>query len=335
MAIQSFITRHSRQRIRKPRSLKRRQRFFEQLETRSLLSASGLAGISAMPFVSVSFRGGFSPGRVTGYTGPYAPSQIDTAYGFPTTGGSGQTIALIDAYDDPNAFNDLTTFDNQWGLAALPAADFGKVSETGGSTAGLQVNSGWAMEISLDIEWAHAIAPQANILLVEASSNSLTDLLAAVKYASTASLNGSPVTVVSMSWGAGEFSGETSYDSYFTTPGVSYVAATGDNGAPATWPAVSPKVLAVGGTSLTAVNSSGAYQSETAWSGSGGGVSRYEAEPSYQLSVQKTGKRTTPDVSLNANPSTGYYVYDSVPYGGASGWWEVGGTSSSTPIWAR
>ena len=254
MAFQSGNIGSSRQQTRKPRSAKRRQLFFEQLETRTLLSGTGLAGISAVPFVSTA---------PTAFTGPYNPSQIRQAYNFGTTGsGSGQTIAVIDAYNDPNALHDLNTFDATFGLPVPP--NFLQVSETGGSTSRLPVNSGWAMETSLDIEWAHAIAPAANILLVEANSTSLNDLLTAVNLARNASLRTpqglAPVTVVSMSWGAGEFSSEASYDSYFTTPaghaGVSFVAATGDNGAPGNWPAFSPNVLAVGGTSLTTANSS-------------------------------------------------------------------------------
>ena len=170
-------------------------------------------------------------------------------------------------------------FDKQFGLAA---ANFTKVELT---TNGQKptTNSDWATETSLDVEWAHAIAPGANILLVEATNSSLSSLLAAVNYAR----NQAGVSVVSMSWGASEFSGETSYDSYFTTPAghapVAFVASSGDNGAGAIWPAVSSNVLGVGGTTLH-VSSSGAYGSETAWSGSGGGYSTQESEPSYQRS---------------------------------------------------
>jgi len=295
---------------------------FESLEPRTLLSAAALDAVTAQP----------------AFTGPYQPSELSQAYGFNNivvngiagTGG-GQTIAIVDAYDDPNITTDLATFDKQFGLAAPPS--FKKVELTSGYRA-LQSNSGWDMEISLDVEWAHAIAPKANILLVEASSASLSSLLSAVSYAS-----GQPgVSVVSMSWGAGEFSGETTYDNYFTTPGVTFVAASGDSGGLAGWPAVSPDVVAVGGTTLTTTASTSgktttyAYAGETAWSGSSGGPSAYETEPVYQTGVQKTGWRTAPDVSLNADPNTGDLVYDSVPYDGQRGWWIVGGTSASTPV---
>jgi hypothetical protein len=137
-----------------------------------------------------------------------------------------------------------------------------------------------------------------------------------------------------MSWGAGEFNGETSLDSYFTTPaghtGVTFVGSSGDAGAPSLWPALSSNVLAVGGTTLS-ITTAGGYVSESAWAGSGGGYSVYESEPSYQRGVQTTGLRTGPDVSYDANPSTGYYVYDTM---GASGWYDVGGTSAGAPQWA-
>ena len=187
------------------------------------------------------------------------------------------------------------------------------------------------MEISLDVEWAHAIAPAANIVLVEANSDSFSDLLTAVKYAA----NYSGVSVVSMSWGTDEFNGEASYDSYFTTPaghtGVTFIASSGDSGV-TSWPAVASNVLAVGGTTLS-VTSSGTYSSETAWSDSGGGVSKYEALPSYQkmIGVSASG-RVTPDVSYDANPSSGFLVYDTVSGSGANGWTTVGGTSAGAAM---
>ena len=259
MAFQAYISNFLllRRQAKGPRLPKRRQRFFEQLESRCFLSATGLDGLSATPAVAV-------------FRGPYEPYQIVQAYSLTgykfaagaatgTTGdGSGQTIALIDAYDDPSAYSDLQTFDATFKLPDPP--NFVQVGETGGAPP-TATNSGWAMETSLDIEWAHAVAPQANIMLVEANTASLTDLFAAVDYARNGWVGTSPVTVVSMSWGSSEFNTEASYDSHFTTPteppgttahpGVSFVAATGDNGAVPEYPSVSPNVLAVGGTSLT------------------------------------------------------------------------------------
>ncbi len=169
---------------------------------------------------------------------------------------------------------------------------------------------------------------------MEANSSGLSDLLNAVNYAR----NQPGVSVVSMSWGASEFSSETSFDSYFTTPaghtGVTFVGSSGDNGSPSLWPALSSNVLAVGGTTLNVSGSAGTYVSESGWSGSGGGLSRYELEPSYQRGVQTKGMRSGPDVSYDANPSTGFPVYDSVTTSGQSGWFEVGGTSAGAPQWS-
>jgi subtilase family serine protease len=318
----------------------------ESLEHRQLLSANpavtSAAQVTAQPSVDVI------PLVSTGPSG-YSPQQIQTAYGVNqikfsggtvTGNGAGETIAIVDAYNDPNISLDLAKFDSEYKLSALPSFT---VKNLGASTT----NAGWALETSLDVEWAHAIAPAANIVLVEAASSNLNSLFSAVSYASK--LPG--VGVVSMSWGTPEFWGEQQYDSIFTTPaghtGVTYVASSGDSGAwyGPMYPSVSPNVLAVGGTSLT-LNSNGTYGSDTGWSGSTGGFSgtdmgfwSYEAAPSYQVAAQASvglnyGVRTTPDVSFNANPNTGVAVYDSVSYSGQSGWFEVGGTSAAAPAWA-
>jgi subtilase family serine protease len=211
---------------------------------------------------------------------------------------------------------------NQNGGTALPGTDPAAKPNT------------WALEESLDIEWAHVIAPQANIILYEANSASYGDL---VQSAVNAARNNPSVTAISMSFGGGEFSGETSLDSYFTTPaghaGITFVASTGDSGSPGGYPAYSPNVLAVGGTTLS-VDSSGNYIGETGWSGGGGGTSILEAEPSYQTSVQSTGRRTTPDVSMDADPNSGVAVYDSYDNGATTPWAQVGGTSLAAPMWA-
>ena len=193
----------------------------------------------------------------------YGVNQIN--FGTVSGNGAGQTIAIIDAYFDPNISSDLKAFDSQYGFTAPPS--FTQYVENG-----LQANnSGWALETVLDVEWAHAIAPAANIVLVEAQP-SLTDLHGAVSFASQ--LPG--VSVVSMSWGAGEFAGETAYDSVFTTPaghnGVTFVASSGDSGT-TEFPSVSPNVLSVGGTTLN-LTSQGTYSSETGWSSSGSGYTR-------------------------------------------------------------
>ncbi len=299
----------------------------DDLEPRALLST---ASLSAHPTFQVrSLAGGGGP------SAPYTPAQIQQAYGFNSITfngvagtGSGETIAIVDAYDDPNIQADLNTFDTQFGL---PPTTVTRVSESGTTSyPASDPTGGWELEESLDVEWAHAMAPGANILLVEASSTYDSDLLAAVSYAA------SHANVVSMSWGGGEFSGETAgYDSYFDHAGVAFVASSGDSGAPAEWPAASPNVLSVGGTALT-LGPGNAWSSEVGWSGSGGGPSADELQPSYQKGVvtQTSTARATPDVAYDASPSTGVYVYDSVPYEGGSGWWEVGGTSAGAPQWS-
>jgi hypothetical protein len=306
--------------------------FWEPLEVRQLLSCS-LASVEspALEIIPPSATHSVKGAAVTvqGIT----PAEIKSAYGFTglSEDGAGQTIAIIDAYNDPNITSDLGTFDSEFDLAAPPS--FKVVSQTGSTTALPATSAAWAQEISLDVEWAHAIAPDANILLVEAKNDSTTNLLDAVNYARDAS----GVSVVSMSWGGSEMSNETSYDSYFTTPaghiGVTFVAASGDEGAAggAEWPAVSPNVVAVGGTTLNLNGST--YGSESAWSDTSDGTSQYESTPSYQSSLGVSG-RTTADVSYDADPNTGFATYDSLSYEGQSGWAVVGGTSAGTPQWS-
>jgi subtilase family serine protease len=263
----------------------------------------------------------------------FQPAQIRHAYGFDLLSdqGAGQTIALVDAYDDPNAESDLAVFSQQFKLPVASTSNgfFRKVYATGHKPS---ANANWSVEISLDVEWAHAIAPKATIILVEAASNNLSDLLKGVDVAVR---NGA--TLVSMSWDSGEFSGERNSDNHFVTNGVTFLAASGDSGTGVTYPAASPDVIGVGGTSLT-LDSNGNYLGETAWSGSGGGLSAYEPQPLYQAQFgipdDSRGLRGVPDVSYNANPGTGYAVYDSVAISGASGWFQIGGTSAATPQWA-
>ena len=237
----------------------------------------------------------------------------------------------MDAFDDPNIANDLQQFDAQFGL---PNPNFTKVNQSGGSLLPAP-NSGWVSEIALDVEWSHAIAPGANILLVEANDNTIGNLLAAVKYAAQQP----GVVAVSMSWGGGEGINETTFDSTFLTPsghsGVTFVASSGDSGAPPSYPAVSPNVLAVGGTTLN-LDNQGNYLSESGWSGSGGGISAVEAQPAYQHGVvpQSSSRRTNPDVAYDADPNTGFPVYDSYNNGTAAPWSQFGGTSDAAPQWA-
>jgi hypothetical protein len=259
----------------------------------------------------------------------YSPAQVSHGYGFDRVtlpdgsfgDGTGQTIAIVDAFDATNIATDLSVFDQQWGL---PDPSF-TVAMPQGQPA---YNSGWAGEISLDVEWAHAMAPGANILLVEALNNSYANLLGAVDYAAAQP----GVVAVSMSWGSGEFSFETSsaYDGHFAGyTNLAFVASSGDRGAPPSWPAVSPNVVAVGGTRLN-LDFQGNYLSESGWRGSGGGVSPYESQPAYQNGVvtQSSTQRTSPDVAYNADPNTGVYVRFN------NSWWSFGGTSAGAPQWA-
>ena len=263
------------------------------------------------------------------------PATIKSVYNFPTslTAGTGTTIAIVDAFNDPTAEADLAVFSTQYGLPACTTANgcFSKVNQTGGTTYP-RTDPGWALEISLDIQWAHAIAPSAHILLVEAISNSNANLYRAEDYAAA------HANYVSNSWGGSESSTESSNDRHFSRAGVSFFASAGDSGLPAQYPSSSPNVISVGGTTLHFVN--GVFSSETGWSSGGGGCSAYETATAAQSSfsqyaqVNCGGKRATPDVSLDADPASGVSVYDSTRYQGQSGWWTVGGTSASSPMWA-
>jgi subtilisin-like proprotein convertase family protein len=309
-------------------------------------AAKGEAGAAHTNFVIEKV----SPSNTTPPGNAKTPAQIRAAYGFDQVmfgsipgDGTGQTIAIIDAYDYPTALSDLNTFSAQYNLPQFNVTGgptFTKVGQTGGSVPGTDPagagnpNGTWEGEEALDIEWAHAVAPSANILLVEANDPSTTNLVqGAVNWARSQP----GVVAVSMSFSGNEFSGETIYDTYFTTPsghaGVTFFAATGDAGQPSGYPAYSPNVVAVGGTTLTLSGSS--YGSESGWSSSGGGISVYESQPAYQSGVvtQSTTSRTNPDVALDADPSSGVAVYDSWDYP-TSAWGQYGGTSLATPMWA-
>jgi subtilase family serine protease len=296
----------------------------------------------------------------------YTPAQIRAAYGLPALPavgatlsatdsaalGAGQTIYAIDAYDHPNAFSDLTKFSAKFGLPActnvaltassrLPLASAGSgctfsVAYTD-STGALKssapaYNAGWIAEIALDVQWAHAIAPLARIVLVEVTDSGSNNLLGGVALA-----NKMGAGVVSMSFGAAEGAWVESTDASFTTTGMTYVASSGDAGAQVLWPAVSPHVLAVGGTSLQWSGSGTRY--ETAWASSGGGVSAIEALPSWQSGTKVAGAgaatmRTVSDVAFNANPNTGQYVALTAQGSSTTTWNAYGGTSIGAPQWA-
>ena len=252
------------------------------------------------------------------------PENIKAVYHLPQSGGTG-TIAIIGAYDDASIESDLAAFSAHFHLPAC-------TSKNGCFTvhkmsAKMKQNSGWALETSLDVEWAHAIAPNAKILLIEATTPSGANLIKAVDYAAAQK----DVRAISMSWGGAEFPEEVSLDSHFTSvSGAPFFASSGDNGTGASWPAASPRVIAVGGTTLS-LKPGGAFSTEIAWSGSGGGVSAYESEPAYQKDyniAKAAGMRAIPDVSYDADPASGFPIY-------RKGLWRVvGGTSAGAPQWA-
>jgi subtilase family serine protease len=324
--------------------------------TGSMPAAGARSAVTAHPLLKVKRVGTLPNGQpklaVTSPSG-LPPAAIESVYNLsglsPSSGaGAGQIIAIVDAYHDPNALSDLNTFNAQYGYATLstctslsqPGACFEQVHPGSRKPSS---NSGWALEESLDIEWAHAEAPAAKIVLVEAASASNTNLFSAVSYA-----NSLGATEVSMSWGGSEFSGETSYDSYFTHAGTLYTVSAGDSGHGTESPASSPNVVSVGGTTLNGCSgtSCSGTVTETTWTGGSGGISVYEPIPSYQsgyagpvygaatISALTGAKRGIPDVSFVGNPNTGVSVYDSTSYNGQTGWFTLGGTSVGAPNWA-
>jgi subtilase family serine protease len=254
----------------------------------------------------------------------YTPKQLQTVYALPSsTNGSGQTVAIVDAFDDPKAESDLAKYRSTFGLGACTTASgcFRKVNQTGGTTYP-RANAGWASEISLDLDMASAICPKCHILLVEAKTNSLANLAAAVD---TAAALGA--TQISNSYGGKEGSGELAADNHYNHPGIAITASSGDSGFGVSYPAASRFVTAVGGTTLT-LTSSNSRSAEIVWNGAGSGCSAFESKPAWQADTGCT-KRTVADVSADADPNTGVSVYDTFH---ASGWQVFGGTSVSSPI---
>ncbi|MDF3141645.1 MULTISPECIES: S53 family peptidase [unclassified Streptomyces] len=264
----------------------------------------------------------------------YGPSDLQDAYGLTSaaaSNGDGETIAIVDAYDDPNAEADLAKYRSNYGLSACTTANgcFKKVGQTGSTTSLPSADSGWAQEISLDVDMASATCPNCNILLVEASSASMEDLGTAVNEAVKLGAK-----YVSNSYGGSESSSDASYDStYFNHPGVAITVSAGDSAYGSEYPAASRYVTAVGGTKLSASSTSRGW-TESVWKtssteGTGSGCSSYDAKPSWQTD-SGCGKRMIADVSAVADPATGVSVYDS--YGVTAGWYTFGGTSASAPI---
>lgn len=324
-----------------------RERLDASLRARAQASGTG----EAAPMASTT--------AVTTYT----PAQIRAAYGLPALPastaslsaaqaaqlGAGQTIYIVNAKHNPNVVAELAAFNSKFALptctsrtlavgASLPLAAASKTScelvvaystSAGAITSTAPAyDSGWATEIALDVQWAHAIAPLARLVLIEAPDAGVASLSNAVALA-----NKMGSGVVSMSFGAKEGSWTSSYDSVFTGAGMSYLAATGDNGAAVSWPSVSSRVVAVGGTTLT--YSGSGPRSETTWSGTGGGTSAFVALPSYQSgTLGGYARRAVADVAFNADPNSGQYVATLAPGSTTVRWISAGGTSLSTPQWA-
>jgi subtilase family serine protease len=246
----------------------------------------------------------------------------------------GQTIGIVDAFDDPSAEADLAIYDTQYGLPACTTANgcFRKVNQTGGTSYPV-ADQGWSLEISLDVQVAHMICQSCKILLVEANSNSFNDLGASVNEAVALG-----ATEISNSYGGAEGAWETNFDAAYSHSNVAITASTGDGGYGTEYPATSSSVLAVGGTTLR-LNADNTFSGESVWSGSGSGCSVYENARSWQAAVstwsqtQCTSRRGAADVAADADPSTGASIYDGQLYGSAAaGWWQVGGTSLSAPL---
>jgi subtilase family serine protease len=273
-------------------------------------------------------------------TGAYDPCYLDSAYNVAAAaaahgGGAGQIVAIVDAYSDPNVVSNLASYRSYFGLSACPSGTVSSTSSTctfevvnqNGATSPLpSANASWGEEISLDVEMVSAICQNCQILLVEASSSSMAALGTGVNSAVAMGAN-----VVSNSYGGSEYSSEVNdSQSYFNHPGVAIVVASGDGGFGTEFPAASPFVTAVGGTSLTQSTDLGTRNgSETVWSDAGAGCSAYEPKPSWQHDPG-CSSRMVADVSAVANPSTGVWVYDT--YGTGFTWGAFGGTSVAAPI---
>jgi hypothetical protein len=256
----------------------------------------------------------------------YGPAQLQSAYSLPSSSaGAGQTVAIVDAYNDPNAASDLAAYRSAAGLPACGAGCFSVVNENG-ATSPLPANagtSGWDLEESLDIDMVSATCPLCHIILVEANNPTMQDLGTAVN--SAISLG---AKYVSNSYGGSESASDPSFDtSYFNHPGVAITASAGDNGYGVEYPAASQYVTAVGGTALSTASNSRGW-TETVWNGTGSGCSAVDAKPAWQTDTG-CARRTNTDVSAVASPSTGVAVFDTYSQGG---WLEVGGTSASSPI---
>lgn len=284
---------------------------------------AGFAACHALVVVDASGKPVVSPNLTPS---GYGPADIQSAYNLAGTSASGRTVAIVDAYHDPTALNDVNVYRAQFGLPLLNSATgpkFRQVSQTGSTTSFPRTDAGWATEISLDLDMVSAACPTCSILLVEASSASFANLGTAVNYAASQS----GVVAISNSYGGSD----TTATSAYNHAGIAITASTGDGGYGVESPASFPSVVAVGGTSLKKSATTRGW-SETAWSGAGSGCSTKNTKPAWQTTATQCSGKANADVSAVADPNTGVAVYDSTPYHGASGWQVYGGTSASSPI---
>jgi len=289
----------------------------------------GAEPLAARCHALVRVDAGGAPLATSGPTG-YNPVDLQSAYNLAAaaaSNGSGQTIAIVDAYDDGNAEADLAVYRARFNLPPCTTANgcFRKIDQNGGTNYP-RGDQGWAEEISLDLDMASAICPNCRILLVEARTNSFTNLAAAVDQAARQG-----ATVISNSYGGSEFSSETSatYDGHFNHPGIAITVSSGDNGYGVEYPAASQYVTAVGGTHLVRDGSARGWN-ETVWNGAGSGCSAYEPKPSWQFDAG-CSRRSVADVAAVADPNTGVSVYDTYRLH-PGGWLVFGGTSVSAPL---
>ena len=286
------------------------------------------------------------PMAATTYGSGYGPGDLQSAYALPAAAGgtfawNGQTVAVVDAYDNPNAAGDLLAYRKQFHLPLCPVAGstpsaaeqigclFTTVNETGGQSPLPSASYGWGQEIDLDIEMASAVCPDCKVLLVEAATSSYTDLGAAENRAAAMHAN-----AISNSYGGPEFRGETlaAYNGYYNHPGIAITVSSGDSGYGAEFPAASQYVTAVGGTSLYRDSASSRGWSESAWSSGGSGCSAYISRPTWQPAIGTCTHRIVADVSADADPGTGVAVYDSFGSNAGANWYVFGGTSVAAPI---
>jgi hypothetical protein len=264
------------------------------------------------------------PHAGVGNQGAYDPAYLQSAYNAPSHAGTGQTVAIVAAFDAPDLERDLAQYRAYFGLPPCTTANgcFRKVAQNGGTNYPPN-NASWAAEMTLDVQMVSAICPNCEILVVEATNAQFTNLAIAVNRAVALGAD-----VVSNSYGAEEFAGETDFNDAYDHPGVAIVASSGDSGYGVSYPASAPTVVAVGGTSLVQTGNGGTRNAtERVWTGAGSGCSAHEAKPAWQTDGG-CGTRTVADVAAVADPSTGVWVYIA-----ADGGWQVfGGTSVSAPI---